>query len=267
MLKLSGIIDFIFGTTFVFATCFLWTRYFLHNFVLSILLSAIISFCVVLLYILLRRKKTEKALVAKSELAAAHDISTFFLLSTKPETIKAFETIVSQKHSVKTKGNLVIADKVALCPIYTRTEITDKDVLDSFAKIKNTNIEKIIICCQNASAKAKDIANIITTKQIVIYNEFDAYKYIFKPANFKVEPQLKQKKTSAKQRLLKCAQMAFNKSRTKSYLMVSFILLLSSFVLRYNLYYLIVATTTTALALYSHFNTKFNTSKTEQVMF
>ena len=49
-------------------------------------------------------------------------------------------------------------------------------------------------------------------------------------------------------------------------LTISVILLFSSFILRYNVYYLIVATITTSLSLYSHFNTKFNAKNIEDII-
>lgn len=266
-IKLSGILDFIFGTSFVFLICFIWARYFLHNQTLSILLCAVVTFCIVGLFYFVRRKKVLKNLVGKTDLEEAHNIATHFLLCTKPETIKEFYNILSKTNIVKIKGDMLLTEKVAIRPLYNSTEITDKDVLDSFAKIKNTSIEKLIICCQSANAKAREIANIISDKKIVIYTEYDAYKNIFKPVGFKVESPKKPEKLKTKQRFLKYGQIALNKTRTKSYLMVSVILLFSSFVLRYNVYYLIVSTITVCLALYSHFNTKFNTKNTEQIIY
>ena len=264
-LKLSGILDFVFGTSFVFLICFVWSRYFLHNQLLSIFLCGIVTFCIVGLYYLLRRKKLAKIQVSKNELMDAHNIATHFLLCTKQEILQSFNNILSVNHKVKIKSDLLLTDNVAIRPLYYSSEISDKDVLDSYAKIKNTNIEKIIICCLSATAKAKEIASIIKTKKIIILTEYDAYRNIFKPANFKVESPKKQEKIKLKQKFLKYGQIALNKTRTKSYLMVSIILLFSSFILRYNFYYLIVATITTCLALYSHFNTTFNTKNTEQL--
>lgn len=263
--KLSLVLDLIFGTSFVFLICFIWARYFLHNLSLAILFSGIITFCVVGIFYFVKSKKSEKQKVSKTDLAKAHDISTYFLLCTKQETLKEFEKILSKNHDVKIKSDMLIFDKVAIRPLYLSTEITDKDVLDSFSKIKNISIQKVIICCLSASAKAREIANIIKDKTITIFTEYDAYKNIFKPANFSVEMP-KPPKLKARQRFLKYGQIAFNKSRTKSYFLVAVIMLFSSFIMRYNIYYLVFATITTILALYSHFNTKFNTKNTEQVV-
>lgn len=265
--KLSSIMDFILGAVFVFLSCFVWARYFFHNLYLSLLLCSVVTFCIISLYYLIRRKKKEKLNLQKTELQAARDISTYFLLSTKQETINTFFKILSKNYSAKLKNGLILIDNYAVRPIYSSSEITDKDILESYSKIKNSNVEKIIICCLSASAKAKDIANIINSKKIEIYSEFNTYTKIFKPANFTVElPKKPKEQLKAKQRFLKYAQVALVKERTKSYFFVSIVLLFSSFVLRYNIYYLIFSTLTTILALYSRFNTKFNTTKKEQLL-
>jgi hypothetical protein len=357
--KLGLIFDFIFGTLFVFVVVFVWARYFLHNMVLSLLLSAVITFCVCGLYYFVSKKKKQEILMSKTELKLAHDISTYFLLCTKAETTKEFVKMLSgncktdalnkhlktknksleidtskkpskfqnnnlslenanktlkeqnnalkiadkeqsitengtlkivdkeplkaqnktfkitakeplkvqnNKPSIETKSDMILINNVAIRPIYTTTEITDKDVLESYAKIKNTSTKKLILCCQSYSPKASEIASVITEKNIVIFSEYDAYKNIFKPCEF-VAPTLFEQSKEKKNKLKNYLKIAFNKKRTKSYLSVSVILLFSSFILRYNIYYLVFATITTAFALYSHFNTKFNETEKENLYF
>lgn len=259
--KLSIVLDFVFGTVFVFLICMLWARFFIHNLFVCILICAIITFCVVALYILISKKNTKKITESKKELSVASDISTYFLLCTKQETLKEFHNILSNFGSVKSKGDVLLTNDVAIRPLYYSTEITDKDVLESFAKIKNTSIKKIVLCCKSSNPKAKEIAEIIKEKQIIILTEFDAYKKIYEPANFVVKlPSNPKEKSTIKERIKNYSQFALNKQRTKNYLFVSVALLIGSFILRYNIYYLIFATLTTALALYSHFNKKFNNS-------
>lgn len=188
----------------------------------------------------------------------AQNISKYFLLCTKQEVAKEFCKLLSKTAETKIKSDYLITNKVAIRPLYNTTQITDKDVLESFAKIKNSSLQKLIICCQSCTEKARDVAGIIKTKQVQILTEYDAYKQVFEPAGFVVELP-KDKPLKFKEKLKKQSFVAFNKKRTKSYLLVAITMLFGSFVLRYNVYYLIFATISTLLALYSHFNTKFNT--------
>ncbi|HBB44709.1 MAG TPA: hypothetical protein DCZ34_01100, partial [Clostridiales bacterium] len=255
--RLSKIFDFLFGTSFVFLMCFVWMRFFLHNFVLTILLSFVISFCVCGLYYFLSKQKAEKQQLSETELEKAHNISMHFLLSTKKETISELEKLLSKKYDVTAKSDHLIVNDTMLKPIYTSQTISDKDVLESFAKIKNTSLKKLIICCENASSIAMKIASLIKEKEVVVLDEYLAYKNIFLPLGFnppKVE--IEEKKKDKKFDVF--LQNAFNKKRTKNYLLVAVFLLFGSFLLRYNLYYIIFSSIATLCALYSHFNTRFN---------
>ena len=264
--RLSKIFDFLFGTSFVFLMCFVWMRFFLHNFVLTILLSFVISFCVCGLYYFLSKQKAEKQQLSETELEKAHNISMHFLLSTKKETISELEKLLSKKYDVTAKSDHLIVNDTMLKPIYTSQTISDKDVLESFAKIKNTSLKKLIICCENASPVAMKIASLIKEKEVVVLDEYLAYKNIFLPLGFnppKVE--IEEKKKDKKFDVF--LQNAFNKKRTKNYLLVAMFLLFGSFLLRYNLYYIIFSSIATLCALYSHFNTRFNKAKKSQFSF
>lgn len=264
--RLSKIFDFLFGTSFVFLMCFVWVRFFLHNFALTILLSAIISFCVCGLYYFLTKQKTEKQQLSETELEKAHNISMHFLFSTKKEIISELEKLLSKKYDVTAKSDHLIVNDTMLKPIYTSETISDKDVLESFSKIKNTNLKKLIICCENASPVAMKISSLIKEKEIVVLDEYLAYKNIFLPLGFnppKVE--IEEKKKDKKIDVF--LQNAFNKKHTKNYLLVAVFLLFGSFLLRYNLYYIIFSSIATLCALYSHFNTRFNKAKKSQFSF
>lgn len=259
--KLSLLFDFLFGVSAVFLVVFVWTRYFLHDFWLTIVLSVIISFCVCSLYYFVGRKKRKKLEISKSEVKKISDISTYFLLSTKTETLKTFLNFLPKEKNPKIKSDMILCEKTALRPLYHSTEITDKDVIESYAKIKNTAFEKLIICCKSASAKAKEIAGLISSKEILILTEVDAYKKIYLPVDF--NPPIIEVSPKNKQNNLKnLASVAFNKKRTKDYFIVSVILFFSSFILRYNIYYLIWSTVTCSFALYSYFNKRFNKPET-----
>lgn len=254
--RLSKIFDFIFGTTFIFLTCFIWTRLFLHNTALILIFSFVLTFCICGLYYFINKKKLEKKNLTDNELKQANNISNYFLLCTKQEILKIFSNMLLPKYQSKQKSDYLIINDIAIRPLYYSTTITDKEVLESYAKIKNTPIKKIVICCQNASASAEKIANIITEKEVIILNEFNSYKNLYKPLNFQA-PKVEIKKKKRK-KINDYFAVAFNKKRTKNYITISVIMLFGSLIMRYNLYYIISASFSIAFALYSHFNKRYN---------
>ena len=52
--------------------------------------------------------------------------------------------------------------------------------------------------------------------------------------------------------------IAFNKNKTKSYVVTGLIFLISSIFLRYNIYYIVFTTLMFVFALFSYFNKPFN---------
>lgn len=258
--KISFIFDFLFGVSFVFLVVFVWTRYFLHDFALTIIVSIVISFVICALYYFFVKRKQAKNELSNKEFQQINDISLNFLLSTKQENLKTFMTFLPKSANAEIKSDQIVFDKTALKPIFNVTELTDKEILESYTKIKNTNITRLIICCKSISEKGLKIARLVSDKEIVVLNQFEAYKKIYKPVNYcPVKRECKQKKQNTFKNLL---AVAFNKKRTKDYFWVSFVLIFSSFILRYNIYYLISASITCCLALYAHFNKRFNKFET-----
>ena len=255
VLKLSKILDFLFWYSILFFIFFVWTRYFLHDIFATILISATLTFLVAILYQFFNKKKMKKENLTKQDEKNADAITTGFLLSTKQEILKTFFEKLDKKYNTKIKSDYLLVNDKVLKPIYTTQTITDKDVMDIFLKIKDTSIKKLIITCKKADESCYLFAKLISNKEIIILESQQAYQNIFKPLAFDV-PEILTKST--KKTFQHYLSFALNKQRTKNYLVVSLFMLFASFVLRYNIYYLIFSSITGALALYSHFNIRFN---------
>ena len=74
VLKIGKIFDFIFGATFLFLTAFVWIRYFLHNFWLTIVLSAIITFSIMAIYHYVQNRHNKAQVLTEKEKENANAI-------------------------------------------------------------------------------------------------------------------------------------------------------------------------------------------------
>ena len=259
VLKISKIFDFLFGVSFLFLICFVWVRYFLQETWVTLLVSSFITFAIVSLFHISQKYISSRKELSTQEIQNAKNISNNFLLLKKSEILKEFEDKLKVKYTTKMKSDYIIINKKVLRPIFSLQTITSKEVLETYTKTKDENFEKIIIVCKNASEDAKEIVNYLSNINLIILEQFDAYENIYKPLNFEVPKMEIEKKE--KKKITDYLYLAFNKSRTKNYLMISVFMLFSSFVLRYNLYYIVFASITTLMGLYSHFNKRFNTEK------
>ena len=197
--------------------------------------------------------------MTEKDIKNASDIATNFLLLKKTETLKIFEKKLAAKYKIKKKSDFLIVNKNILRPIYSASIITSKDVLETYTKTKDENFDKLIIVCKKASIDAKEILLLFSDIKCIVLEEFEAYENIFKPLNFEI-PTIKKTKKE-KKKITDYLSLALNKQRTKNYLMISVFMLFSSFVLRYNIYYIVFASITTLLGLYSYFNKRFNSKQ------
>lgn len=253
--KLSNIFDFVFGTSFVFFVSFVWIRFFVHDFWLTLFLSATITFATVCIYHILKTKKTNNQTTKKDDIKKATAICNNFLLCTQKEVLATFYKKFDVKYQTKLTNNFLIVNDKILWPCYSTQSITDKEIFLIYQVAKKANPNKIIITCKNASQSAIDATHIIGDKKIIILQCIETYKSIFLPLKFDV-PNLQVSKP--KKSFNTYLSFALNNQRTKNYAIVSIFLLVASYVLRYNIYYLIFSTLTAGLALYSHFNKKYN---------
>lgn len=261
---ISKIFDFVFGNLFVFFVAYVWTRFFWTDQRINLLLSFFVMILVCLLYNYFSQKKAKKVEASKQDLQNAQDISTGFLLCSKTDILKTFQKNLSKKYPTKIEKSFLHINSNILFPIFDVPEITDKEILSVHQKTKDVSCKKIIIVCHKQNKSASEILEIISHKQIVVLDFVEAYKSIYKPLEFEVPKfEHKQKKEKTVKQYL---NVAFSKKNTKNYFMVSAFLLFASFVLRYNIYYLVVASITTIFALYSHFNKRFNISKKEKLI-
>ena len=253
---LSKIIDFVFGNLFVFLIAYVWTRFFWTDQRINISVSFFVTVLVCLMYNYFVEKKSQKKELSQKEIQNAENISTNFLFLTKTDIIKIFATNLSKKYQTKADRNFLLVNGNILYPMFESQQITDKDVLTAYQKTKTMSFKKLIITCNKISPSAFEIQNLITDKKIILLDSQSSYQNIYKPLEFpipKIE-HLHKKPTNIKNMF----STAFSKKQTKSYFFVSCFMLFGSFVLRYNIYYLIFASITTILALYSYFNKRFN---------
>ena len=256
-ISLRNILDFMFGASFVFLVALIWCRLFSHNNILNVILASAISLIICTIIYLFRQKKYKKIEYNKFEQATIKSISNQFLLSTKQEVIKSFYNLLSIKYDVKIKSDFLFVNNNILRPIYSLRFITDKEVLETYKKLKNLSAEKVIIVCKNYTQEAKEISATIKDTKMILLNEVEAYENIFKPLNF-VPQKIEQPEKKRFKKLNEYLQIAFNKKLTKNYVLVSVFMIFGSFVLRYNIYYLLFASLTAIFALYSYFNKRFN---------
>jgi len=257
MKKLSEIFDFVFGTTFVFLSVLIWMRYFVHNTWLTLTISGAIAFSLVGLIHFVKQKKKDKTNITKQELTNANNCTKHFMFSNKTDALNVLLNLLKTKYEVIKKSDYLIFNNIVLRPIYYKLKITDEMVLETFVKTKSLNPKKIIIVSKSIEANALQFAKSIKQTEIVLLNEQEFYFSILKPLNFQCQ-NAEFEAIKKEHHFKNFLNVVFNKQRTKGYTITAVILLFASFLLRYNLYYIIMTSVLSFFAIFSHFNKAFN---------
>ena len=141
-----------------------------------------------------------------------------------------------------------------LYPYYKFEEFNTEDLILTYNSAKKLNANKLVICVNKINTNVLKIKDKLDIK-IIILDKYQTYEKLFKEYNyFPQEFIIKTPKNSFKS----LVEYSLNKKRTKGYFIASIILLFSSFIVKYNIYYLIFSSILLILSLFSFINPKFN---------
>lgn len=258
----SKIIDNFVLILTIFFVAFLWVRYYEHNTLLIFLYTGLITFLLCSLIHLLTNKKQKKLEISQKEAVFIENLSNFLLFSSKKQVLLEFEKTLKKRSIPYTTHSFYISfNDYILVPLYCKQTIDDEIILDTIKKLNSQKvcIKNIIICAIDFDKSAKNISKKTPEYNIKLYNQAETYLTFFKPINYEldIKPKPKQK-TTFKQKLNNLSLVAFNKKRFRAYIISAIVLFVSSYFMRYNLYYLIFSSILFLFAFFSYFNKPFN---------
>ncbi len=250
---------FLLGATFIFSM--IWTRYFLRDLVVSLILSVAASIVTlyIFLYFSLRRDKFYK--ISKAENNRYDDFFNFVLLS-NPSVV--WDILSRALDHCKKVNDFVIEVTNMDSPFYlynlTGTAVVCKDNIIGYIKanlISPSATGAIVVIDIDSDAKTFILDYL---PNIDILDCKDLYT-IFTTLNIMPKDMPKcEKKHSTMRSILR---LAISHHLFKNYILSSIVVALSSIFVRFKIYYLIFSTILLALAFASYFNKpKTKSSKT-----
>ena len=263
--KLSSIIiDNIFLIIATFLVCFVWVRYHVHNNILILVYSSILTFVICSIFHIFYQKKQKKLNFNKKERKNIENLTFFLIFLSQEDKIKYFKNALKIKGlNVTNQNNFLVFNDYILSINYSTTCSNQNNIIETIIKISSGNFNKqnIIICSPSFNDEAIKLVKKIYQYKIILLDEKDVYNKLFKQLNLQTE-HIKNKLTK-KQKVFDLLNIAFNRKRFKGYLISALILLISSYFLRYNIYYLIFSTILSFFAVFSYFNNFFNKKTTD----
>lgn len=262
---LSKIIDNIFLIVSVFLLSFLWIRFYSHNKFITLIIASSITIIICSCVHFIVSKKTKMQTATKKQANLVQNLSNFFMLTSKIQVLAIFQkAILSRKCACEQQKGVLVFGEFALLPIFSKPRCDDYDILTGIKKIKTLNLQekKLIICAKNFTQEAKNFAGTLTTQQVLLLDEFETYNMFFKPINYIVSTNAPKSKPNFRQKLRKLSFVMFSKQRFKGYVLSAIVLIIGSYFMRYNIYYLVMSSILILLSIFCYFNKLFNqTSK------
>ena len=245
--KFVNIIDTFFIALVTMLIIFAWIQFFIKNIILSLILSTLLSLAVIYLFRYIHSKKQTRYLSAMTK---KDEIIKFKLaIQTIPHTqlISLIKRLIPKKYEIKvSKGNISVIKDTVLHIFITHFdgELSESKLLEI---IKTHKCSNITIFCLSFNNNLKQICNAFKNKTISLidleqlYNLFNQNNITIDTSNIDLS---KHKIT-----LLEILKNAVSRNKSKGYFISGLVLLFTSLIIPYKIYYVVFSTVLFALSL------------------
>lgn len=269
--KIYNFLNLFFRLILIYFIVFIWVRYYSQSIHFSIWITALVTFFVEIIIRMITGKKNNKLKLKEEELKKIELYNNTFTFNDDKYTLNFFYELAKTKHMATKKKEFVLiehstGEKIILFPYYTLRPFSADDLIFVINKIRNTESAKLVLCVSTVTKDALKFSSMMQRK-ILILEKDDVYIKLLKQYNFYPNQKdlfvLKETQTNKIKQLLK---YSLNRKRSKGYFISSLILMLSSLILPYNIYYLSFSTLLLLLSLISLISPLFIKKLPEQVI-
>lgn len=267
-------INIIIRISLIFLICLVWIRYFIDQIWLVFLYTSLLTISIELIIHFISSKRKSQKSLKNEETKLAEQISTTFIFS-PDSAINYFYNLSKINYCAKKLSKyIVITDKkqndlkneiidknipkikeinkTILYPYYFYSQINPQNLVDILKNIEKQKATKLIICGYKIDSSTYKLAQKIKDIKIILLNSNDCFSKLIKPYNF--YPQnLKNLTINDKLKFKDILKLSISRKNSKGYFIASLLLLFSSFVVRLNIYYVVMSSVLLLLSLLSLF--------------
>ena len=286
------IMDLLFRNAIVFLLVYAWVMFYLSDWVLAVIIAALSSLLICLALDKISGARKAKKKLTTKEQEQCENITLQLLFSTETDLIEYFRRLLACTHEPKivagaitytekaqataetyaktkkpttsklnlakktvkaTSDTMTSSEKVVFIPCYGNPVLTHAELATAIKKAKQKKADSLIIACPACSPELGKLANMATNPNITILNQAQIYNIYVKPNNLLPKEAL-HLRGKVKLGFKDLLNHAFSGKRTKSFVWLGLILILSSFFVAFKLYYLVMGSTLLVFAIISHIN-------------
>ena len=259
MKNFKHVFDFVLSRAIIFALAFIWCRYYINSLLFSAAAALGLTFAISILLLLIVRPKKRKAALTGAEKEHMNEIINQLIYSVNQRNIEYFYDLIKHERNATLLPECIICEdnkvKTLMFTCFTITPATPDEIREAIIECRRYGAQRAVVFGTAFSDKAKEIASKIEGIEIELMNAESTYGFIKDTGLYPaIVVKTKQKKRISFNVFFK---LAFSRAKVKAYLFGASVLLLGSFFVRYNLYYLISASAFLLFALLSFINFKF----------
>lgn len=245
-MKVSSISNLLARSFLVFIITWLWASYYARGFFAILLISVTVMLGINFIISFVNKHRNKTKATGKQQREHMSQVILQLKFMTAPQALTLFKKALPQN----TK-EYVNQKRFTLCPLFHIAIPSEHDIIKAIKKAPKNS--KVIVLAEFfppaliAFVRSLDF-------NIVLLDAESAYTQILLPSETFPEIKIQTKKPTPKKTLGDLKAIAFNRSRTKTYIITGTVILFSSLIVRLHLYYIIIATIIFTLALTSYFS-------------
>jgi len=242
--KIINLIDRVFISCSVFLIIYAWINFYLRDLWTTFILSLIFSGAVLFVFYFFFNKKKLKQLSSLKEIENINKQFLIFKLNPLNKKLVLLKEILSKEHNVIIKNKTIYyskENKNHMLILATNLDVIDNikllNLLDEYNK---ENVDVIEIVCADTANNLN--TNLFTNTQIKFITKKILYLDYF--LKYNIFPDSTNINTKCnKLKFVDIIKNLFTPNKAKSYFFCGFVLILSSIILPYHFYYIIVGST------------------------
>ena len=248
--KIVNLFDKIFVSVSIFLIIYAWLNFYIRNLFSTFILSLIFSSAIIFVLYYFLNKKHERVKLSKKSTDEMNKSFLSFRLTPKKEKLDLLYQIFSREYETKLDNGIlsyVKDEKKHIVLIATHIDrINENELINLVDEFVNLNFDVIDIICQDVSQNIN--SNIFIDKKIVFLTKEKLYtdyfsKYSIFPDDSKIDTSI------TKLKFRDILKNFFLPEKARSYFFCGLILIFSSIILPYHIYYILFGSTLLIFAI------------------
>lgn len=248
--KIVNLFDKIFVSVSIFLIIYAWLNFYIRNLFSTFILSLIFSSAIIFVLYYFLNKKHERVKLNKKSTDEMNKSFLSFRLTPKKEKLDLLYQIFSREYETKLDNGIlsyVKDEKKHIVLIATHIDrINENELINLVDEFVNLDFDVIDIICQDVSQNIN--SNIFIDKKIVFLTKEKLYtdyfsKYSIFPDDSKIDTSI------TKLKFRDILKNFFLPEKARSYFFCGLILIFSSIILPYHIYYILFGSTLLIFAI------------------